>query len=310
MIVPRAFVCLLAAGLTSSLAACAPDTSLDTGQDEVVSSDGRDIIGGTSAQAYPSAVLVDLKKNGASVGVCSGAMISPHVVLTAGHCVHGYDGWKVTAPFAGGQSKSSKKGATYDWTSDGEFVDASQHDVGLVFLDGPISLASYPKLAEQRVAWGTKVQNIGRIDNGQTSFSKLFIGPEVAVQNGAQVGYPLSYRSKETIQSGDSGGPVVLPGPAPHTIVAVNSGSGGGIQVLARVDLVFGWIQDAIEAHEGSVTAPPSPPADPCQGITFAGTCQGSTVVWCEGGGLKEIACGGAGKTCGWDGQNGYYNCL
>jgi hypothetical protein len=50
-------------------------------------------------------------------------------------------------------------------------------------------------------------------------------------------GYPYAYASQEIIESGDSGGPVVLPGAAPHTIVAVNSGAGNG-QIMARTDAV------------------------------------------------------------------------
>ncbi len=307
MIVDRALVCLGSA-LFLLVAACAPEAPIGELDEELTADESRPIVGGTSAAAYPEAVLVDMKKNGSVVGVCSGAMIAPRVVLTAGHCVHGFDGWRVKAPFAGGQVQSSSEGATYDWTSDGQYVDPNQHDVGLVFLDGPISLPSYPTVASQRVAWGTKVRNVGRIDDGVTSHTALFVGPEVAAQNGATVGFPLSYRSAETIQSGDSGGPVVLPGPAPHTIVAVNSGAGGGLQVLARVDLLHAWIQSGIDAMASEPEAQPAP-ADPCQGIDYAGTCQGSKVVWCENGALQSLSCGTK-KSCGWSAGKGYYDCL
>ncbi len=43
----------------------------------------------------------------------------------------------------------------------------------------------------------------------------------------------------------------MLPGPAPHTIVAVNSGASATFQVLARVDLLKSWIQDNIAANSG-----------------------------------------------------------
>jgi secreted trypsin-like serine protease len=48
------------------------------------------------------------------------------------------------------------------------------------------------------------------------------------------------------------------------------------------------------------------PPTDPCQGETFAGRCDGNTVVWCENEEVKTLAC----QSCGFDSQAGYYNCL
>ena len=57
-------------------------------------------------------------------------------------------------------------------------------------------------------------------------------------------------------------------------------------------------------------TSKPQPPADPCNGITYAGTCQGSTVVWCENNKLNQINCSSSGKTCGFDSANQFYNCL
>lgn len=288
-------------------AACAP-TDLESEESDLTEeADERDdaIIGGKAATAYPEAVLVDMANGGQVTSICSGALIAPKVVLTAGHCVHGYDGWSVKAPFAGNQQAFATGAATYDWNNDGQYVDPNQHDVGLVFLDQPIQLASYPTLATQRVAWNSKVQNIGRIDNGKASYSKLFIGPAVAVKNGTNYGFPLSYATAETIQSGDSGGPVVVPGT--HKIVAVNSGAGGGTQVLARVDLLSSWIQQQVAAH-GAAT--PSAPAGGCGDVDYVGKCQGTKVVWCESNKLQQLDCAPSGKTCGMNQQAGYYDCL
>lgn len=295
--------------LASLLAACAPESSLDLEGEELVEEESRPIIGGTPATDYPEAVLVDMRRGGQFVSVCSGTLIAPRVVLTAGHCVFGYDGWRVTAPHAGGQAREAIQAQTYDWATQHRFVNPSQHDVGLVFLDAPIELDAYPIVAEARVPWGTKVQNVGRIDDGELSFAGLFVGPEVAVQDGARVGYPLAYHTPEVIESGDSGGPVFLPGPAPRTIVAVNSGGGGGIQVLARTDLLHDWIQEAV----GSVDQLPGPggtPEDGCQGIDFAGVCQGSTAVWCQDGKLMSKDCAATGRSCGWVPADNVYECF
>jgi secreted trypsin-like serine protease len=260
------------------------------------------------ATAYPEAVLIQMYEDGQFSSYCSGSLIAPTVVLTAGHCVYGFNGFTVKAPFAQNQSAQANGAALYDWSNDSEFVDPNQHDVALIFLATPIDIATYPTIATSGLASGSKVRNIGRIRNGVLSNTKLYIGRELTVRPGSQVGFPFAYATAEVIESGDSGGPVVKTGT--HQIVAVNSGGGGGSQVLARVDLVADWIHDQVDAQGGGTEPEPEPePEDPCGGVTFAGRCNGNTVQWCENEQLQSLACSG-GRTCGFDSANDYYNCL
>lgn len=310
-------VAALSAGVALA-AGCAPEGSdeLDAALAEEAESDeaadGRSIIGGQTATAYPESVLIDMAENGQLTSICSGALIAPRVVLTAGHCVYGYDGFLVEAPFVG-ESAQATSAAILDWDADGQYVDPTRHDVALILLDRDISLDSYPTIATQRLAWGSHVRNVGRIDDGQASWSSLFIGAPVAVQDGRNAGFPLDYVTAEKIQSGDSGGPVFAAGT--HQIVAVNSGSGGGTQVLARVDLVATWIQETMAAWDGGdgggeTAAPVEEPEDPCGGVTYEGECTTTRkVTWCEGGEVKTMSCG-SGKRCGWNQQGGYYDCV
>jgi hypothetical protein len=216
---------------------------------EPVESEVAPIIGGAQAGAFPEAVLVDMLRGGQMVAACSGSVIAPRVVLTAGHCVRGFDGWRVTAPHACGQTSSAGSGASYDWDTDSDTVDPDAHDLGLVFLDGPISVASYPVVADAPVDDGALVINVGRIQDGQFSSTSLFESQPVAVSDAASKGFPFDYLASQIIQSGDSGGPDFLSGT--HTIVAVNSGAGGGTEVLARVDLLADWIQQQVASHGG-----------------------------------------------------------
>jgi hypothetical protein len=209
------------------------------------------IVGGTTATAYPEAVLVDLYSGGQLVAACSGSLVAPKLVLTAGHCVYGYSSWKITAPFAKGQTSNATKGETYDWTASGESVDPSMHDLGLIHLSTAITLDAYPAIASSALASGASIVNVGRIQDGQLSDSALFVSKSIKVKPGSSYGFPYDYESSEIIEPGDSGGPDLLPGAAPHTIVAVNSGAGSGTEVLARVDLVASWIAGRIAAAKG-----------------------------------------------------------
>lgn len=251
-----------------SLAACAP--APDTGEN--VGRADRPIIGGSKATAYPEAVLIDMKEGGRITSACSGAIIAPRVVLTAGHCIYGFDGWNVTAPYAAGQKASSASGVTLDWTNAGETVDPSMHDVGLIFLDQAITLSTYPKIAETPLANGAQVVNVGRIDDGVLSNTNLYVSKPITVSSAAPYGYPYDYIAREVIESGDSGGPDLIPGT--HTIVAVNSGGGGGTEVLARVDLLASWIEQQVAAHGGSSATSGPCGHDPCaSGSKLASSC-------------------------------------
>ena len=205
------------------------------------------IVGGTSASAYPESVIIDLYRGDAQYGYCSGTVIASRVVLTAGHCIEGFDSWRVTAPFAENQAALATRSAVYDWkgnlTRSG--LNPSQHDVGLIFLDARIALKVYPIVATAPLNESDRVVNIGRVDNGTVSSDALFVGPKIQVHDATSSGYPFDYTSSDVTQTGDSGGPVVVvTSGGVHRIVAVNSGSNGDIQVLARTDLVAPWIEE------------------------------------------------------------------
>lgn len=231
--------------------AAAPDPSDDEiDETEVGGQQEEPIIGGAKATSYPEATLIDMGHGTTIQSACSGALITPKVVLTAGHCIGDYSLFQVTLPFANGQ-KAKGKGMVLDYVSNGQYVDPNQHDVGLIVLDKALSLSAYPLVANKGVPDGTKIQNIGRIDNGAFSNTALFISQPVAINDAKSSGFPFDYIATEVIQSGDSGGPVVVAGT--HDIVAVNSGAGGGTQVLARLELVNAWIKQVVDANGGGV---------------------------------------------------------
>jgi hypothetical protein len=102
----------------------------------------------------------------------------------------------------------------------------------------------------------------------------LFVSKPLTVRSAARQGFAFDYIASEIIESGDSGGPDEVTGTTPHKIVAVNSGAGGGTEVLARVDLLKSWILGKVAAHGGMPTMPPPtmppppPPPATCSGPT------------------------------------------
>ena len=226
------------------------------------------IVGGTPATTHGEAALVDMFQGGSMSAACSGAVIAPRVVLTAGHCVDGFDGWEITTPYAGHQKAKSSHAEALDWIGvSGESVDPSKHDVGLVILDSPITLDNYPEIAKSPLGSGGKAVNIGRIGDGAFSSTDLFESKPLGLRDASGDGFPFDYIADEIIQSGDSGGPVEAASTGTtHVIVAVNSGAGGGTEVLARTDLVYDWIQKVIAANGGGGGGGVVPDAGPPDG--------------------------------------------
>jgi hypothetical protein len=256
-----------ARGLTLALlfAAC---NAVAPGTTECLSSA---IVDGRPATLYPEAAVLSMTKHGFGTSECTGAVIAPRVVLTAGHCVASFTSWDVRAPFAN-QSATSSSAETFDWTDGGtEHVTRDQHDVGLVYLDTPINLTAFPIIANAALADGSKIVNVGRIDDGTVSASAYLSNP-VAVGQAEWIGFPFDYFTTRVLELGDSGGPVEVPGATPHTIFAVNSGVTGNADLLARVDLVKDWIQDRVAGHGGNgpsqpLATTPTSPMDGCPAL-------------------------------------------
>lgn len=215
-----------------------------------VATESEPIIGGQIARQYSSAVLVDSDR-----GACSGAVIAPRVVLTAGHCVRGATRWNVTAPFAGTQRARSTRSWT-KYTATSGAVNPRSIDVAVLVLDTPIVLEAYPTVASEPARPGTKVRNVGRVRNGVVSNDVLFVGREVTLERGLPSGYPNAYIADQLVESGDSGGPAF---DGEGRIVAVSSGSGGGIEVLGRVDLVHEDLVRVIAESASATTDNRSP---------------------------------------------------
>jgi len=205
------------------------------------------IQGGVPATDYPEAVYVT------SEGFipCSGVLLAPTVVLSAGHCRGNGTSFVVTAPNAGNVTVTGSR----SWSPFDDDV-ATSSDVLLIFLDAPIQIASYPTLSPTEVAPGTSVVDIGRTLNGSIDTND-YVSPPVTIQGDATpLGFPYNYEALPDIsEDGDSGGPIVLQGT--HTIVAIvdtdtveqSIQETTPIDLFARIDVVKDAIDEQIASN-------------------------------------------------------------
>jgi hypothetical protein len=224
-----------------------------------VDAQASNIVGGTIAYDYPEAVIVNPQKPGGGWTTCSGVLLAPRVVLTAGHCVDNFVGWGVYSPFNDELGTLVYDAEVYDWST-GMVFNFEQHDVALVYLDQDFPLDDYPRIADEPLDAGAKVIAVGRTIEGVPSLDWLFESEPFPVHADSlpfanTPDHPNHYFCEPVIEKGDSGGPVFAYQPddaaadedGPRTIVAVNSSH----QYLARVDELRDWIVERIEAHGG-----------------------------------------------------------
>ncbi len=215
------------------------------------------IEGGVLASDYPEAVVVT------SDGFipCSGVLLSPNVVLSAGHCRGTGASFVVSAPFVETQATASSSWSPFDDDP------ATSPDVLLIYLDSPITLTSYPTLMTTEALPGTAVVDIGRVLNGSIDTTD-YKSPTVILQgDAAALGFPFNYEALPDIsQTGDSGGPIMLAGT--HTVAAIvdtdtleqNIPETVPIDLFARIDVVASVIQQKVAdaASFGTTLSTPS----------------------------------------------------
>jgi hypothetical protein len=209
------------------------------------------IVNGTPATNYPEAVYV----TASGFLPCSGVLLTPTVVLSAGHCRSLSSSYSVTAPNANGQTST----ASSDWTTyDNDEMTSS--DTLLVFLDTPIVIDVYPTLASLPVANGTTVIDIGRTLDGTIGTNDYVSAPVTILGPATSLGFPFHYEAQPDLsEDGDSGGPIEIDGPAPRLVVAIvdtdtveqGINEEEPIDLFERVDLVHDAIEAQIASHAG-----------------------------------------------------------
>ena len=195
------------------------------------------------------------------VELCSGALVAPTILLTAGHC---------TAAFA---AKDAEIAVTFDpepsrdsafitgtpYTAPGFAPDsvpglpgAAAQDVGVVVLDEPVSLDTYGSLPEADVddalsavdqsvtIVGYGVQEITRGGTqrgyGTRAAAMLAPLPNLVALDAQYLALISSTGENAGACFGDSGGPVLLGGQTVVAVVAAGEEGCGGLSLATRLD--------------------------------------------------------------------------
>jgi V8-like Glu-specific endopeptidase len=217
--------------------------------EEQSSSVSQPIIGGTTDSGDPSAVLL-----GGGGGWCSGTLIAPRVVLTAGHCISPSNNFVYFGPQylgdAGGAVVSVAQSYTNPAYVSSNFRDA---DIGVVILATP---SNVPPTAINTVALDASDvgQDLHIVGFGGTAsptepeFTKMQVTTAITGVTAKEIA------AGPSICGGDSGGPAMLTVNGAPVVAGVTSWHStqacGGDAGFARVDLYAQWIQQQIDAAE------------------------------------------------------------
>lgn len=224
---------------------------------------------------------------------CTGTLVTPRIVATAGHCVEGRGGGDIgfgVGLFPGDPHATFEVAQVFAHPDLDAAVlvlasDATETVPELV----PIPFNREP--IEQALV-GTEVEAAGYGETYDRSrFGRYFAVVELIGVDRTQI--HVDGRGQQGICFGDSGGPVMTAAingePVVLGVESWGDQSCVGVDHLTRLDVIANWI-DGIEAGE--------PPESACGDVDYRGRCDGAMAEWCDNGQLRQRDCELRGQIC------------
>ena len=294
------------------------------------------VIGGQLAErgTFPwMAYVLDIR--GDEVGQCSGTVVAPNLVLTAGHCaedmqtgvVNEASGYRVTTgnvDWAAPEAERQVSGVTRVIPCPCFDRHTTVGDVALLQLSTPttvpaVTLASTPHggAGALLAGWGeTSFEQetpVERLQWAQTVVQRPTVcereAPPFSPASEVCAIYPPDRRTG--VCKGDSGGPLLLAEPsAAGGMVQIGVASHGygecattSPSVFTRVDVISAWVRGWAQALASAPPASALLPANTVAAPTLAGIASSRSVSLGGGGISFVLTCDGEGGVCTGDAQ-------
>ena len=217
------------------------------------------IYNGQPTAAYPAVVAVGIRNRDGSAGLCSGSLIAPSVVLTAGHCLSFDPAAAAVAIFPDGVTEVDVQAARWEVHPDFDINRIAVADVAAIVLERsitdvpPLPLVSAAPRRRARGAivgfgedadTGIGIKRAGRVRLTRCPRAVRRIGILPGQLDGSLCWRPRR-RGQDTCH-GDSGGPLVVDG----AVAGVTSGGfpdcPGQLSWDTSVAAVRSWIDDVL----------------------------------------------------------------